>query len=161
MSDFEKLDHVGRSIERILRVIGGIAKQTNMLSLNATIEAARAGEAGRGFAVVAQEVRKLANDTRNAIESNDEASGGNQAAPALMRAAVRSLGRRVELVTQSLETAQKTSNDIGSEIQRLFDETHASFIGLAEELARFRSDRARASQFSAIADELERLDRAG
>jgi hypothetical protein len=161
MSEFEKLDHVGRSIERILRVIGGIAKQTNMLSLNATIEAARAGEAGRGFAVVAQEVRKLANDTRNAIESNDEASGGNQAAPALMRAAVQSLGRRVELVTQSLETAQKTSNDIGSEIQRLFDETHASFIGLAEELARFRSDRARASQFSAIADELERLDRAG
>jgi hypothetical protein len=157
-NDFEQLDNVGQSIERILRVIGAIAKQTNMLSLNATIEAARAGEAGRGFAVVAQEVRKLANDTRDAIESDSDATGDNRNASARMRMAVESLGRHVDLVTQSLETARKTSNDIGAEIQRIFDETHASFISLADELARFRGDRARAAQFSNIADELERLD---
>lgn len=161
LSDFEQLDEVGRAIESILKIIGSIAQQTNMLSLNATIEAARAGEAGRGFAVVAQEIRKLANDTRNAIESKNDTSGSNKNAPALMRSAVQSLGKRVELVTQSLEAAQKTSSDIGVEIQRMFDETHASFIGLADELARFRSDRAHAARFSSIADELERLDRAG
>ncbi len=161
LSDFEQLDEVGRAIESILKIIGSIAQQTNMLSLNATIEAARAGEAGRGFAVVAQEIRKLANDTRNAIESKSDTSGSNKNAPALMRTAVQSLGKRVELVTQALEAAQKTSSDIGIEIQRMFDETHASFIGLAEELARFRSDRAHAARFSSIADELERLDRAG
>lgn len=161
MSDFEKLDHVGRAIERILRVIGGIAKQTNMLSLNATIEAARAGDAGRGFAVVAQEVRKLANDTRDAIENNEVAGGDHQDAPALMRSAVQSLGKHVELVTQSLEASRRTSGVIETEIQRMFDESQASFNALAEELARFRSERSRAAQFSAIANELERLQSVG
>jgi methyl-accepting chemotaxis protein len=50
-----------------LRLITGIAAQTNMLALNATIEAARAGEAGKGFAVVAYEVKQLAGATAGSI----------------------------------------------------------------------------------------------
>jgi methyl-accepting chemotaxis protein len=53
-------------VGKVSRAIEAIAKQTNLLALNATIEAARAGDAGRGFAVVANEVKSLAEATRQA-----------------------------------------------------------------------------------------------
>lgn len=55
------------SIKIMADTIGGIAQQTNLLALNAAIEAARAGEQGRGFAVVAEEVRKLAEQSSEAV----------------------------------------------------------------------------------------------
>lgn len=59
------LSERSKEIEQIVEVIQNIAAQTNLLALNASIEAARAGEHGKGFAVVANEVRKLAESTKN------------------------------------------------------------------------------------------------
>lgn len=63
------MNEVGGRISNVLTLINQIADQTNLLALNAAIEAARAGDHGRGFAVVAEEVRSLAENTKQATDN--------------------------------------------------------------------------------------------
>ncbi|WP_228101159.1 methyl-accepting chemotaxis protein [Paenibacillus donghaensis] len=68
MHKVDNLKQTTNSVNKVLDVLQNITKQTNILSLNATIEAARAGAAGQGFMVVADEIRQLADQSRQSID---------------------------------------------------------------------------------------------
>jgi archaellum component FlaC len=57
-----------QQIYKVLDFVRNVATQSHLLGLNAAIEAARAGEAGRGFSVVAEEIRKMAEQSKKAVQ---------------------------------------------------------------------------------------------
>ncbi len=106
----EKLTAIIADIGLFVRSIEGIAEQTNLLALNAAIEAARAGEAGRGFAVVAEEVRKLADESKQAtmqigslMENIEEESALAVKTMEVMRGATQEQGAAVEQTHTSFD----------------------------------------------------------
>lgn len=74
-SDLQSAIEQSKAVNQIYELTNAILEitsQTNLLALNAAIEAARAGEAGKGFAVVAEEIRKLAEDSKNSVSRIQE-----------------------------------------------------------------------------------------
>lgn len=67
-----QLEEKSEKIQKIVEVITSISSQTNLLALNAAIEAARAGEQGKGFSVVAEQIRDLAQKTKDSIDEIDQ-----------------------------------------------------------------------------------------
>jgi len=102
-----------RSVEKINELtneILTISSQTNLLALNASIEAARAGEAGRGFSVVADEIRNLADNSRDTANNIQEISG---------------------MVTSAVEDLAKNANDMIAFIDETVLTDYDKFVGTA------------------------------
>lgn len=108
----KRLGDRSMEISSMVKLIGGISAQTDMLALNASIEAARAGEQGRGFTVVAEQVRLLADKTKTLTDQIDKLVSGIQTETA---EAVRQMEAQTQIVedgVRSAESASGTLNEI-------------------------------------------------
>ncbi|WP_051925490.1 methyl-accepting chemotaxis protein [Brevibacillus borstelensis] len=120
----KELGEQSKEVGQIVEVITAISTQTNLLALNAAIEAARAGEHGKGFAVVADEVRKLAEDSKQSAEQIAMLISNIQASTEQAVQQMQKVARVVEDGTLVANVAGESFERIQRSIQKVYEEIH-------------------------------------
>ncbi|MFB6366071.1 methyl-accepting chemotaxis protein [Paenibacillus elgii] len=151
-ADIQTLETHSVNVGSILQIINDIASQTGLLALNASIEAARAGEHGQGFAVVANEVKKLARQSGEAVQSISDIISQIQTdtskAVLTMNRSLSEVRVGLQAVTEADEAFQqitRTANDVSGKIQEV--------AAAVQEMA------AGSEQVSASASEMNQISR--
>jgi methyl-accepting chemotaxis protein len=158
-------------IGEIIKVIDGIAFQTNILALNAAVEAARAGDAGMGFAVVADEVRNLAQrsaqaakDTAGLIEESITKSSEGRTKLDQLATAIRAITERADKVKSLIKDVHVGSEEQARGVEQIakamtqMEQVTQSSAASAEQAATAgESMSTQATAMRHVAEELEQM----
>ena len=122
-----RLSEQGQSIGEIIATVNDLAEQSNLLAVNAAIEAAKAGDQGKGFAVVAQEVKSLA-------EQSKQATGQVRGILGDIQKATSGAVLATEQASRAVEAGVQLSGEAGESIRALA-ESIADAAGAATQIA--------------------------
>lgn len=123
LQDVHQLTENAHQVESIISMVGEIAEQTNLLALNASIEAAHAGEHGQGFAVVAEEIRKLADESAQAVQKIAN----------LITAIQENVNSVVSQITQNVNYAQEEAKS-GVTTNQAIEKMSNSIVAVDQEI---------------------------
>lgn len=116
-----ELSEHSQQIGNTISVVDDIAEQTNMLALNAAVEAARAGEHGKGFAVVAGEIRKLADESKQAITKITSLTSNIQYTTNSTVMATEEGSKEIESVVKDINILSSGSENLLKQIKEILD----------------------------------------
>jgi methyl-accepting chemotaxis protein len=157
-----RLSGQSQAIGQIIATVEDVATQSNLLAVNAAIEAAKAGEHGRGFGVVAQEVRSLAEQSRQATNQvrtilGDIQQAANAAAMATEEGgkAVDSGYRQTEIAGSSIQALAVSVNEAAQAAIQIAASSQQQLIGVDQVAGAMESIRQASSQNAASATQLE------
>lgn len=119
----QELNDKNKKISTVLSTLNELTNQTNLLALNASIEAARAGESGRGFAVVANEVKKLAEDSKNSSKEIASMLNEIQTKTIEITEKVEMEKNIIEQSKETLTSAEETFLEVALNAKKISDES--------------------------------------
>lgn len=157
-----RLSEQSQAIGQIIAAVEDLASQSNLLAVNAAIEAAKAGEHGKGFAVVAQEIKSLAEQSRQATGQVRTILGDIQKATGAAVMATEEGGkavdggtRQTELAGESIQALSGSTAEAAQAMTQIAVSSQQQLAGVGQVVAAMDSIRESSTQNVASAKQLE------